>query len=818
MTRVTSGRTIMALASLAVSACAASGQAQGVCPLLDEVRRPNVGKQLLAEDFGSGTFARWRKDRGWSIVDRENGGGKCARVMSSKNDYEDLILKKPIPIVPGHRIAACWKARFLSGKNPLFLRVDFFDATGKQREARQVQSEEASTWTANAVLVSGWFPAYTRAITVHFHHGPNAQTTSLLGDIRVVDLAPRLTAAEVKQLAAASADLPASPVNDYWKATIASHLSRLRASAETDVAGATYVRRFMDAIPWLRRREVRTRRVLAYATKPITSAMVLPNTFFLPGSIVGRVALSACPGEHEPASLVLWAPEKVPSLLVAASDLRGAKGSIAAGNVDIKHVKCWFQAGSAWRGIAQDRSRKVLVPELLLNDESLVKVDRENQRNYLKLSFPGGPKYVPIDDPKNVPWGSRYSLEEFPVRDSEVLLPIGLPAGENRQVWITVKVPDAAKAGRYAGRIALSSGQERLGSIELTLRVLPFKLSPPKTHYDLGEDFTYSLYYWGELDADGKGAISYKYKNEQQFRAELRIMFAHGIVAPAMIWSPKVVYENEPLFRKHLSIAREIGMAGRPLVLADSGLVRNPTDPEALKKLKERVRRAIEVAGEYDFTGVYFYGIDEARAERLLSQRKAWQAVHEAGGKIFVSGYQGHLEQVGDTLDLFNRSGPSERARPAEWHKRGNKIWNYGNPQTPVENPQIYRRNYGLFLWRLDYDGACTYCFMDSSGRQWNDLDCDRYRDHNVAYPTVDGVVGTLALEGFREGVDDVKYATVLRLAIQQALKDGTPKAKDTAARALRWLDGLDMKRVDLDEVRAGIIREILALRGESDD
>jgi hypothetical protein len=377
-------------------------------------------------------------------------------------------------------------------------------------------------------------------------------------------------------------------------------------------------------------------------------------------------------------------------------------------------------------------------------------------------------------------------------------------------------VPPSAKAGEYRGELRLLSRGKPIGRLPLTLRVLPFELPSPHTHWDPTQDFTYSLYYWGELDPEGKGSIGYKVKSEQQFRAELQYMWDHGIVAPAMIWSPEIVYRNEPLFRKHLEIAREVGMSGRPLYFADSGLIGNPTEPAALEELKANVRHTVALAREYGFTDVYFYGLDEATGERLASQRTAWRAVHEAGGKVIVSGYRGLLGAVGDLLDLFNWAGPLDPSQPPEWHQRGHRIWNYANPQTPVEDPAVYRRNYGLLLWKTDYDGACTYCFMDSSGTPWNDFDCDSYRDHNVAYPTTDGVVGTLALQGFREGADDVKYATLLRREIDAAAKNGTSEAKSVAHEASEWLESIDPQTADLDEVRVGLIERLTKLKGNA--
>ncbi|MCX7598674.1 MAG: hypothetical protein N2512_07365, partial [Armatimonadetes bacterium] len=557
---------------------------------------------------------------------------------------------------------------------------------------------------------------------------------------------------------------------------------------------------------------VGTRGFLVYATTPMPASMILPDTATLPGKLATEVLVTACPAEYEPVSLVLWSLQRLPDVLVAATDLKGPGGVLSATSLDIKWVKCWYQAGSAPHGVAQDRSRKVLVPELLLNDDTLVRLDTQTQRQELKLSFSDGPKYVPIDDPKDVPWGWQAKLEEYPVKDAASLQPLDLPARYNKQVWIVVRVPQGVSSGTYKGRIKVTSRAQLVTEIPLTLKVLPFTLPPPKTHYDITHDFTGSLYYWGQLDPTGAGTVGYKYKSERQLREELRHMYEHNVVAPIMIWTPQMVYGDEALFRRHLKILKDAGMSGRPIYFGDSGMIGNPTDLEELAALKERVRRTMAIAAEYGFTDVYFYGLDEATGERLASQRPAWQAVHEAGGKVLVSGFAGHIEAMRDILDLCNWCGRPDPAQPPLWHAAGHLLWNYANPQTPVEDPLVYRRNYGLYLWRLDWDGTATYCYMDSSGTPWNDFDCDAYRDHNVAYPTVDGVVRTLALEGLREALDDIKYATALRLRIAEAANSPNAALRKAAQDATDWLENTHFEAADLDAVRQELIRRILAL------
>ncbi|MBI2299676.1 MAG: hypothetical protein HYU66_12170, partial [Armatimonadetes bacterium] len=580
---------LLALATQASALTADRARDQAFSRLWD---RDPPGDLLFSEDFEGGNLDRWNPDPGWTLVDRPGGPGECAQVVSTEDQIQDLVLKAPLTIVPGHPVAVCWRTRLTTGSQPLFLRVDFFGEDGKQGApyARQELSRSGPEWTDNVMLVSDWFPDYARAITIWFHEAEKAGTTSLLDDIRVVDLQPAVTAllqaelpalrARAGQLATALGKLPASPVIDAWKTVAAKRLAWIReqldAAAKLEPGSgdaarvlaepSVYLQRLGDAVAALGQKKLSTTRVLAYATRPISSTMILPHTAELPGGPAERVTLAACPGEYEPASLVLWSPDGLPAVGATASDLKGPAGSIPAANLDLKWVKCWYQGGNAPYGIGVVRDRKALIPELLVNDPDLVRVDLAAQHNELKLSFPAGARYVPIDDPQPVNWGGRLKLDEFPVKDSPTLLPADLPAGLNQQLWLTLKVPDSAKAGRYEGRLQLMSEGRPVGSVALAVDVLPFALAEPRTHHDPAAEFTYSLYYWGWLDPAGQGSISYDRKSEPQFRAELRYMRERGIVAPCMIWPAPMVYGDETAFRRHLQLAKEEGFAGHPLV------------------------------------------------------------------------------------------------------------------------------------------------------------------------------------------------------------------------------------------------------------
>jgi len=83
------------------------------------------------------------------------------------------------------------------------------------------------------------------------------------------------------------------------------------------------------------------------------------------------------------------------------------------------------------------------------------------------------------------------------------------------------------------------------------------------------------------------------------------------------------------------------------------------------------------------------------------------------------------------------------------------------------------------------------YAYQHSFGRPWNDFDDPTYRDHMFTYPTINGIVGTLAWEGYREAHDDNRYLATLQAAITSGLASGDPSRRAAAADARRYLDDL---------------------------
>lgn len=562
--------------------------------------------------------------------------------------------------------------------------------------------------------------------------------------------------------------------------------------------------------------------LITFAVSPIDGRIVLPFDAFVPGEISNEIKVMATPGEYEPASFVLYCKADLNGLTLKAGDLQGVQGIIPSSSVDLKVVKCWYQTGINWNTGSFLGFTKVLVPELLLNDDSLVKVDLEKEENYLKTVSPEGEKYIWISNPNEVK-KNIYTVDEFPANDSPVLLPVNIPARTNKQFWVTVKVPEDAAEGIYTGSISLSSGEKKLGAVTLKLQVLPFKLAPPKTYYDTRRDFTSSIYYMSCLNWNyPKGTIYVApgnevaiWKSREQIKSELKDMFAHGVTNP-MVLQYFVNNKAEELLREYLDIRNEVGMGKQPLYYM--GYYFGVPAPEALPALKEGIKKTIDFFKSYGIPEVYFYGKDEAMDEQVTAQRPAWEAVREAGGKIWVSGYRagvngnkkGNFELAGDILDLFVSAGEPVKEEADKWHSVNHLIWCYANPQAGSENPVLFRKGFGFPLWKANYDGACTWVYNSGS---WNDFlpNLPDGKIYSFTYPTVNGTIDTIAWEGYREAIDDIRYGSTLKLLIEKAKKGESNT--EIAKKAEEYLENLDVKDKKPDLIRSEIIDYILKLR-----
>jgi hypothetical protein len=533
--------------------------------------------------------------------------------------------------------------------------------------------------------------------------------------------------------------------------------------------------------------------IIPYPWEPITSIRVLPFDYEIPTDPSNNFSISACRNQFEAASFIINSQKKLSEINIIVPNLYDVQGNIIPSSaIDVRLVKVWYQA--APNDIKYTTAGHYLTPELMLKDDSLVKVDYVTKTNYLKVTINGVEQYIDISNPEaTFPSNAQ-------IHDASSLQPFSLGANENKQIWLTVHVPSNTPTGDYYGNITITAPSENPVLMNFSVTVLPFDLEPAPVEY--------ALYYTGFVTHPSLVEINDYSKTESTYALELEDMKDHGVLYPTLY---QRYYDNS--LDTALKLRDTIGFPKDKIYIFEtdpgfSAYIGNATDPSSLEKIANNVTIWRNHTETYGYKDTYFYGLDEAQGGILLSQRPAWETVHNNGGKIYASGFGSELIKMMDILDTGVVVYELNATNADLFHNYGHKILSYGNPQTGIENPEVYRKNYGVALWNAGYDGAMDFAYQSRAGKSiWNDYDAPgwvwegqvyHYRDHVFAYPTSDGVIDTIQWEGWREGVDDTRYlATLIK-------KEGS----DTSVRTI-ISDSLS-KGESMGTIREKVIQQIL--------
>ena len=137
----------------------------------------------------------------------------------------------------------------------------------------------------------------------------------------------------------------------------------------------------------------------------------------------------------------------------------------------------------------------------------------------------------------------------------------------------------------------------------------------------------------------------------------------------------------------------------------------------------------------------------------------------------------------------------------------------YATQHVGVENPAYIRRQYGMGAYRAGFSIHYNYAHHLNG---YNDIRGNTYKSMNFVYGDGDGVIDTIAWEAFREGIDDIRYATLLQQLARPLVDSKDLQKKYAARKALQFLADLDSESFDLTTARLEIIRHILTLQSFS--
>ncbi|MCQ2388637.1 MAG: hypothetical protein MJ138_02875 [Kiritimatiellae bacterium] len=554
--------------------------------------------------------------------------------------------------------------------------------------------------------------------------------------------------------------------------------------------------------------------ICRYAVPATGERQYLPDAYPEDGVPGAPCSIVAARDEYEPGSFVLYATKDFGKVQFKTGDLRNEKGAvIPAKELDLKVVKVWYQNGNGWYSYFQDVGKR-LCPELLLNDEDLVRVDEKTEDNYARLTEKDGKvSWFWITAPRpaakvrtpEVYQGYGRSNEPFlcmkeNFQDAKEFRGATLQAGRCKQFFLTAHVAKDAKPGLYKGAIRLEKDGRKIDEVPVALRVHDFTLPKPKCYFDVEKDYvTWFCEYvgLGQIMTMNGGDMELA---KRQLPAILANYARHGHVTPCFRdagteWGRKVALE-----------------AGLDYTHAGMGGTKRANPAEMRLHAELLARRLDREIGHHK--GVMLGWGDEYGLGTLRTIREMIKTYHEKGFIFSINSRYGY-DAGANVADVYwppvEPDGASA-AQTAKFNDLGGAGWFgwYANHHVGPENPAFNRRQYGFGPYRAGL--SCNYNYAHHLDG-WNDIAPSLYKPMMLVYGTGSGCVDTLAWEGFREGLDDIRYATKLKQLALPLSRGENVEARYAAKLALKLLADADRDDMDLAALRLEMIEWILKLQ-----
>lgn len=548
-------------------------------------------------------------------------------------------------------------------------------------------------------------------------------------------------------------------------------------------------------------------KVAFYAVPAMSDVMRIPDVYPFDGKLGGEVRATLAQGEFESASFELFAFEDMNGVELKVSDLKGPGGTLAA---DLRVVKTWFQNGNGWVSYFDDVGLK-LTPELLLHDENLIEVDLDHAANYARVMKDGKATKVWISAPKGLD-ANTFDPYDPGFRDADVIQPVKLAKNAFKQFFLTFHAAKNQKPGVYRGTITVRRGGIALAEIPVATCVLPFALPMPRGYQNYDQLYFYSC--MGSMPNREQLVLrcgNDKKRGEASFRNWLQSLYDHSVFHGVTLGPGNV---------DCLPLLKEIGFPLNPL----SGDLMVPwfglnfggrMSFQQLMSTKDGAEKCKAFYDKYVPGAQILCGHgDEQGTAFVTAHREFFKYFNEKGIKVGCAGHDALMLKGGYAYGYYPMGGSPdtlEKARP--WHELGNEpVGFYASQHTGSENPQFVRMQHGMLGYLSGLTMTFNYEFAIGS---WNDRVDELYKPMVITYSCGDGLMETIQYAGFREGCDDIRYATYLKGLCFEAEKSGKIAASIAARKALQYLALLKHDKMDLNAVRAEMIEYILKIRAE---
>ena len=294
----------------------------------------------------------------------------------------------------------------------------------------------------------------------------------------------------LREKAAKTAAAAKNPDLKNWASSLAARAAAYKVDKSTTIAAYKRLVKAVDNAAVVAdgiadpAKAVADKPVTAYVTPVTTQALYLPYDLPENGKLTNKLNIVMAQDEFESASVIVFPFKPVKNFTLRMGDLKCGNSVLKGSDAEIKIVKRWFRTGGAWMAYHVDLFMRVLTPDLLLNDDKTIRVDEFRRTNQMLMHYPGGDKYQEVSDYRYERFWLDGVLREF-FYDAPTLQPLDLTeAGRNQQYIITFRAPKGTAPGFYKGKLEMLADGKDAGSLDVTLRVLPYELPVARTYYN----------------------------------------------------------------------------------------------------------------------------------------------------------------------------------------------------------------------------------------------------------------------------------------------------------------------------------------------
>jgi hypothetical protein len=481
---------------------------------------------------------------------------------------------------------------------------------------------------------------------------------------------------------------------------------------------------------------------------------------------IGELSAFAAQGQYEPITFSVHALKELKEVKAEVSALAGPGGSaLAPQSFDVRVVRCYEKAyGSPWWD-PEKQDRKTGLPQK---------------------------EVIPL------------TLEKRPS--------ISIPAGQSRQFWITLKVPETCKAGLYEGLVKLSAvtsrGLEARGrltqALPLRVRVLPFQLAPldkvtfmDNAPVERDALIDYREHGFNTIQLDLALPPQAQSAVEAAFRKFDKTGKLDGEVPLPTV--DEMMKFNKPRLDRVIDTAKQAGLKARMVYFSffcwvlcgwnGDWFKYFPASPALEERYAGYVNATIAYAKERGFPEfVLFCGDEPGGHPQTLPDIRHWLQVAKercpglktgmpVGGGLSMG--IDELGQLGPNLDIFDTNFlNADILRGVRERKLDLWICNAGS--MAVGDPRLDRYGYGFFAWKVGVQGMAQWVY-----RGGNVYEQAYGLGTAYVFPAADGKpLPTIHWEAMRQAFIDQRYAATLTRLIGLARQSDDPKAKEAADQA----------------------------------